>query len=377
MNPTPPPTTSASIAVSPTGSANGTFGPITGGFTGSATIPAASTNATLTTTFSASAPSGTPQLQSVQRRPANIGASAITPLAFVTITSNATVSFATAPSFTFTPPSGVTATLASLSYVAEYDPTNPSAGWTTILGPATLQGSSLFFDSGSSTAITLAAGKTYSFVLFTVPQALPVPSPTPTPLTCASTARQGAAHLAATYPGASWVVPNQLAVTYRASAASRAPQSIDRTVNSVHTLDLGIMSGNGHRVLTLAPGTDMTAATATLRKSSDVLAVDPVHYRRPSSYPNVTTLNSDDGVNDPFSDNVDQWYLYKTGTNPTAWQTSKSASNISIAIIDTGVDETNKDFVFDVRESVVNGVKTTGNGAAQDTDGHGTNVAGL
>jgi hypothetical protein len=381
VSPTPPPTTSASTAVSPNAPASGTFAPITGGLTAAVTIPAASTNATVTTAFSASAPSGAPQLQNVGRRPANIGSGSISPLAFITMTSNATVSFGTTPSFTLTPASGVTSTLASLSYVAEYDPTNPSAGWTTVLGPATLQGSSLSFSPGQS-PITLAAGRTYIFVVFTVATALPVPSPTPTPVFCASTARQGFAHLAARYPGAAWIVPNQLAVTYRASAASRAPQSIDRTVSSVHTLDLGVLSGNGHRVLTLASGTDMTAAAATLRQSADVIAVDAVHYRRPSSYPNAPTpLNSNDLVNDPFSDNVDQWYLYQTSTNPTAWQTTKGASNVSIAIIDTGVDLTNKDFVFASQESVVNGViGNTLNGvptAAQDTDGHGTNVAGL
>ncbi len=48
-----------------------------------------------------------------------------------------------------------------------------------------------------------------------------------------------------------------------------------------------------------------------------------------------------------------------------------------MAVIDTGVDETNTDFVFDIKERVVGGDKTTGNGTVQDTNGHGTNTAGL
>lgn len=219
-----------------------------------------------------------------------------------------------------------------------------------------------------------------------VAQVAPTPSPSPTASsgpTCSSIDRRGIGKLAANYAGVSWVVPNRLAVTYRPSAASRAPQSIDRVVNAVASVDLGTMGANGHRIVTLPPGTDAATAAAQLRKSADVVSVDPVHYRRPLSYPTVPTSYGNDLVNDTYSDNVDQWYLYITNTDPAAWRTTTGSSAVSIAVIDTGVDEKNTDIssklVF--RESVVTGPTgqtiNTAPGSAQDTDGHGTNVAGL
>ncbi|HTJ27652.1 MAG TPA: S8 family serine peptidase [Candidatus Limnocylindria bacterium] len=220
--------------------------------------------------------------------------------------------------------------------------------------------------------------------------AVPQTTIAPTPIasgssTCTSVLRRGAGRLAPAYASASWVVPNQIAVTYRPSAASRAAQSIDRVVNAVKTVDLGVIGANGHRVLTLPSGTSATSAAAALRQSADVVSVDPVHYRRPSSYPNPTALPANDAVNDTFSDDVDQWYLYRTAVNPTAWQTTQGSTGIAVAVIDTGVDETNTDLSgkLTVRESVITDPTTnvqtvkTGPGTVQDTDGHGTNVAGL
>jgi hypothetical protein len=213
-------------------------------------------------------------------------------------------------------------------------------------------------------------------------------SPTPVASgssTCASSLRRGAVRTAPVYASASWVVPNQLAVTYRPSAQSRAAQSIDRAVNAVASADLGVIGANGHRVVTLPPGANPATVAATLRQNADVVSVDPVHYRRPAAYPTPTVLPPDDGVNDPFSDDVDQWYLYRTAVNPTGWQASQGSTAISVAVVDTGVDETNTDFSgkFVVRESVLTDSTTnvqtvkTGAGTVQDTDGHGTNVAGL
>ena len=166
--------------------------------------------------------------------------------------------------------------------------------------------------------------------------------------------------------------PNRLYVTYRASASARASQSIDKSIGATRAVDFGVQGGQGSRLLNLAPGTNSAAAVATLRQNPDVLAVSPTHYRSISA-------NPVDVVNDPFSDPVDQWYLYITKTNGTggAWATTHGLSTIAIAIIDTGVDFTNSDLTVDYEESVVNGVTSAATGAAQDTNGHGTNVAGL
>jgi subtilisin family serine protease len=143
-------------------------------------------------------------------------------------------------------------------------------------------------------------------------------------------------------------------------------QSVAATV--VGAVDLGTTNGAMLRAVTLAPGTDAAAQAALLRQNPAVADVQPVHYR---------SLASDGVANDQYLDNVDQWYLYKTNVDSAAWALSHGSAPVSVAVIDTGVDETNPDFVFDVKERIVGGVKATGNGVVQDTNGHGTNTSGL
>ncbi|HYZ17433.1 MAG TPA: S8 family serine peptidase [Candidatus Acidoferrum sp.] len=157
-------------------------------------------------------------------------------------------------------------------------------------------------------------------------------------------------------------------MSYRPSGG-RAPQSLDRAAGVVRSLDLaGTDAGIAHRVVTLASGADATAMMGTLRAMAGVTNVAPVHLR---------FLAADSVANDPLLDTTRQWYLYKTNVDAGGWALSHGSSAVSVAVIDTGVDESNTDFTFTVKESVINGVKTTGNGTVQDTDGHGTNVAGL
>jgi virginiamycin B lyase len=124
-------------------------------------------------------------VQSLRRRPAAIGAGAISPLAFVSFTPSATVAFVTSPEFTFTLTSGTPLPAhVTFSYVALYDPTVSSNGWTTLSGPPTLSGGtsqSLDF-TPEPQPMTFFAGKTYVFMFFDVPQVLAGPLPTVAPV---------------------------------------------------------------------------------------------------------------------------------------------------------------------------------------------------
>src|SRR5665213_1349988 len=235
-----PGSSTASIAVSAGSPASATFGPVTGGFSGTVTLPAASASSTLTATFlpGTSAPPGSPAIQNLRRRPANIGAQNIQAIAFITVTPSVTVSFPKTPDFTFTAPFAV-AQLGAFAYVAEFDPTQSAKGWTTIEGPAAASGNTLTF-TGTLPARTLQAGNTYEFLLFSVASALPTPSPSATPTatatatpspaptatppvsqgtSCAATAAIARRPAARARSGD--VVPNRLFVTYRSSAGSR------------------------------------------------------------------------------------------------------------------------------------------------------------
>lgn len=231
----------------------------------------------------------------------------------------------------------------------------------------------------------------------TVAPATPTPSPTPVSVSCTSSvARQAAAASSLAGSGASFatasvpltrrpllrggggIVPDQLYVTYRPSAGARSVESAERSVAVVRAVDIATVSGQTIRAITLPSGSDLTAAAASLRQSSDVADVSNVHYRKLSSDPTA-------GGNDPYFENVDQWYLYKTNVvknalSSGAWNLSTGCSRVSVAVIDTGVDLSGNDtldFAVDYAEKVLNGVVTTGNAAVQDTNGHGTNTAGL
>jgi hypothetical protein len=182
--PTPTPATStASVTTSTTSSQTGTFGPVAGGYSGSVTIPAASVATTVNATLTTTQPSGPPAPSALRRRPQNIGASPISAIAYVTVTSPVTVTFPQAPSFTVTLPFAVTQAIGSTSYVAFYDSSKPQNGWTTIEGSATASGTTLSFNGtfgGAIAPLTLTANQPAYFVLFTVSSALPTPTPTPT-----------------------------------------------------------------------------------------------------------------------------------------------------------------------------------------------------
>ncbi|MDT5015065.1 MAG: hypothetical protein QOD39_1225, partial [Mycobacterium sp.] len=161
------------------GSASGNLGPIAGGYSATVGMLTASTAATLNMTMSASSPPGATALQSMRRRPRNVGGQNISPIVYFTITSNTTVAFGVPPSITVVLPYAASS-LAPYSYVAYYDPTaNPQPGWVTIEPLNFASGNLLDFEGSGRTVYR--GGVTYYFVVFTVTSALPIATPSPTP----------------------------------------------------------------------------------------------------------------------------------------------------------------------------------------------------
>ena len=389
--PTLAPTSTQSLPVGTSASTAVTLPGIAAGFAASGTIPAASSgSATLTATLSVTNPSNvTPQ--QMRRAPAAIGAQSgnVGALAYVALTANAAVTFPSVPAFTFTVPSGTTAP--NGFWLAVFDTSQPGLGWT-VLGHASSSTATSATFSGINQPFAMSANVTYVVLLFAPggtyptptpspsPTAIPTPSPapsaaataTPTPAptstavaSCSSTRRSSGSRRLANASGAVGIVPNQLYVTYR--SGGRAVQSAEQAASVVRSTDAGTDATGVHRVVTLASGIDAVRAASLLRAQANVVDVAPLHYRRPSS---------DAVANDPLLNNYKQWYLYKTNVADGAWNVTHGSSAITVAVIDTGVDQTNVDLAqkLDVHDSIINGVVTT---SAQDTDGHGTNVAGL
>jgi hypothetical protein len=212
-------------------------------------------------------------------------------------------------------------------------------------------------------------GKSAPLPTVTVSPVTPTPGATPSTSTCASAGESGKFRRAAAFTGG--VNPNRVYVTYATTNASSTARAIDSVARSANSVAFPTDAKGAHRVVTLPSNVNTSDALAQLRATPGVTNVEPVHYR---------SASSDSVANDTYLNNVDQWYFYKTNVDPGAWALTHGSSSVSVAIIDTGVDESGtdtSDFMIDHQESDLTGVTSTAAGAAQDTNGHGTNVSGL
>ncbi len=137
----------------------------------------------------------------------------------------------------------------------------------------------------------------------------------------------------------------------------------------MRTVDLTARTGPTSKAITLAAGVD----AGRVRRGAVARSVGAEREPLPLSRLRSATASRTISISTPR----DQWYLYKSNVDPTAWSYTHGRTGVDVALIDTGVDETNQDFIFDWKESDVNGVQTTGNGSVQDTNGHGTSTAGF
>lgn len=177
---TQPPVTTASLTVGTANSAYAQFQPITEGAYASVSVPAASSgSASIMGTLSASVPSSAPTLSSAARLPRAVGGSPYG-LLYVTLEATATVTFPTSPSFTFTLPANITVLAGDSTYVALYDPTNPSLGWQLLTAPGNQSGQTFTFTPASS-SFTFAANQVYAFAFFSTAQPIIVATPSPSP----------------------------------------------------------------------------------------------------------------------------------------------------------------------------------------------------
>ncbi|HTV91596.1 MAG TPA: hypothetical protein VMG98_02670 [Verrucomicrobiae bacterium] len=154
--------TSASVGSQPSNAAIETAG----GYSGTLTFPAASGTATVTITDSTTAPAGATVLN--KRRESSVGPT--TPLLYLSLDSNATVTLNGTPALTVTVPAGTD--LSQPFYLAV---DLPSSGWTTFAS-GTVSGQSVAFSSLTG-SVVLTAGTALTFALYSgapLPSALSV-----------------------------------------------------------------------------------------------------------------------------------------------------------------------------------------------------------
>jgi subtilisin family serine protease len=428
--PTPPPSSSASVQAG-AAPASGTLATISGGYGGAVAFPATSSGSATANLLLAAM--NTVTLQSSSRLPKAIGGN-LDPLAYITLQTTATVTFRSWPSFAFFLPAGFALPAGAALYLG-YDPGDVAGNWSTLAGPASVNGSVVTLAPGTG-PITFVAGTTYAFALFATAQVLvaatPTPSPSPSPsptatatsqsntaFTCPATGAASASFTRLTGAGeatrraalrrSGTAVASSttlLAVTYdRSRAQANAVQIASREqqlgVNLVHAYDFA-RQNIALRVISV-PTASVAQTEATLRTQDGVRSVAVTGERR------YRTTTSAFYTADPYfqgfqsfferapyaesSSVPGQWDMHAIGLEhaygysvPGAGYTSTAAAlgsaSIKIAIIDTGEDASHPELgskivyqhCFVTNEAGT--AQSVGN-FSTDEDGHGTDVSGI
>ena len=189
-------------------------------------------------------------------------------------------------------------------------------------------------------------------------------------------------------------LPGQVLVKLKGTAG---PRALNNFLSRYQTTGVRHFRTAGIVKVDLAPGMQVDKAIDLLSKDPAVEYVEPDYLLRPQQVPNDPDFNK-------------QWYLENTGqvTNGyvgkpgadidavTAWQRTGNNAQITVAVIDSGVDLDHPDIVSSLwsnpGEIPANGIDDDGNGKIddihgwdfvdndnlpQDATGHGTHVAGI
>ena len=163
---------------------------------------------------------------------------------------------------------------------------------------------------------------------------------------------------------------NRLFVRYDASFVRTSHAHLiasEKALGVTAPAEIGEFNGVTVREVTIPENQTIAAATRQLRALPGVKSVERVHLRYASSCAGLT-------ANNPHFLLDQQWDMYQIGA-PNAWGYTKGDA-ITIAVIDTGIDNhlPQLSTKLTYQEQVLGGVKSP---VAQDTNGHGTNVAGI
>jgi subtilisin family serine protease len=181
----------------------------------------------------------------------------------------------------------------------------------------------------------------------------------------------------------------RLAVHYRTSSLNmtgRRAADVERFEGATRAVNIGFeRNGEITRIIDVPSGETMSSILSKMRGHAEVVSAEPLALRYRMTAPAITP-------NDTHFNNYNQWDMYRMdllhawGYGPGTPEVNSGGtacthtSGIAIAIIDTGLDSTHPDLAggkVTCGEKVLNGQIFNGVGAAQDTDGHGTNVSGI
>lgn len=151
-------------------------------------------------------------------------------------------------------------------------------------------------------------------------------------------------------------VPNELLVKFRPGTPAAARAAVHHAVGGmvcgrVLALDVDVVA--------LPPGMQPPQAAATYARSAAVQYAEPEPVFTPASIPN-----------DP--DFAQQWGLTKIQA-PRAWDVALGSADVSIAILDSGIDPSHEDLAA----KIVASQNFSSSSTVDDFYGHGTHLAGI
>jgi subtilisin family serine protease len=198
-------------------------------------------------------------------------------------------------------------------------------------------------------------------------------------------ARRAQVHIA---PSSARYVPGAIAVTYFANARTDAIQSKASALNASRTGEVEFSAlGLRTRVVSVDPS-HVDEAMSQFKAVPGVRSVSPVAYRRRMAVTSNDPYFLGFGAPAPYfetSSTPGQWDMHAMNVD-TAWNdvtNSAPVNGADIAVVDTGVDVTHPELAGG-RITRTQCFVTFPSGSAQttstivtDTDGHGTNVAGI
>ena len=186
-----PPSATASAAPDFHHAATLAVGPIAGGIAATLGLPPLSVGSgAVTAALTSAPPAGVPTVQSARRAVKDIGATSISPLAYVLLTASkgATLGFYGAPTFTFTVPPALAAQ-GGTAYLVSYpralgpggQPESSATGWFVAAPGQPLAASMSFAQVTGAPFLDAGDDNAYALVVATGPVAAPTAAPSPSP----------------------------------------------------------------------------------------------------------------------------------------------------------------------------------------------------
>ncbi len=222
-----------------------------------------------------------------------------------------------------------------------------------------------------------------------IPNAAACPTSGSTPQSVAVGAASGRRSVSVGTPGGQYV-PGTLAVTYASDARPDAIDTVAGRIGAAHVADLAFeQMGKRMRVLQVNPA-QVDAAISQLKSASGVQSVARVSYRQRMMITSNDPYFVGFGQSAPYfesSSSPGQWDMHVINAE-AAWNDVTTSlpvvgTRAPIAIVDTGVDVTHPELKGGaiVRTECfvtypTSAVQTT-SAFVTDTDGHGTDVAGI